>query len=341
MLLEEQRHKNREEVKLLRKLTTTAAALGLATAIASGPTAAQDNQLTVGAIYLDAQGFYAGVRKGVQVGGTELGKDVQIIETNAAGDVSKEASFIDRLVSAGVQVIILSAVSPDGSVRAIKRAHEAGIPIVCYNTCINDADMKEYIYAYALGDPFEFGYKIGQVAADDFVAAGKTEPKIGILNCEFVDVCVQRRLGFEKALGEKVPGFQIVSNQEATLLDKAISTGEKIITANPEIDALWGESGGAALGAAKAIRNTGNIGKIRAYGSDMTTEIAQEIIAGDVMGATVDVSGQALGKLALQQAVNAVEGKPQGEMVVPNPVDLYTTAEQAQTWLDTHPDGLP
>lgn len=301
--------------------------------------AAED--ITVGAIYLDAQGFYAGVRKGVQVGGSEMGKNVQIIETNAGGDVGKEASFIDRLVSAGVQAIILSAVSPDGSVRAVKRAHEAGIPIVCYNTCLNEADMKKYVYAYAVGDPFTFGYKIGQVAADDFVKAGKTEPKIGILNCEFVDVCVQRRLGFEKALGEKVPGYKIVANQEATILDKAISTGEKIITANPNIDALWGESGGAALGAAKAIRNTGNTGKIAAYGSDMTTEIAQEIIAGDIMRGTVDVSGQALGKLALEQAVNAINKKPQGEMIVPNPIDLYTTKDQAEAWLAAHPDGLP
>ena len=201
--------------------------------------------------------------------------------------------------------------------------------------------MKEYVYAYAVGDPFQFGYKIGQVAADDFVKAGKTEPKIGILNCEFVDVCVQRRLGFEKALKEKVPGYKIVANQEATILDKAISTGEKIITANPELDALWGELGGAALGAAKAIRNTNNVGKIKAYGSDMTTEIAQEIIAGDVMRGTVDVSGQALGKLALQQAVKAIEKQPKGEMIVPNPIDLYTSPDQAKDWLKAHPDGLP
>jgi len=306
-----------------------------------GAVRAQDQELTVGAIYLDAQGFYAGVRKGVQVGGTELGKNVQIIETNAGGDVSKEASFIDRLISAGVQAIILSAVSPDGSVRAIKRANEAGIPVICYNTCLNEKDMNELVYAYAVGDPFQFGYKIGQVAADDFVKAGKTEPKIGILNCEFVEVCVQRRLGFEKALSEKVPGFKIVSNQEATILDKAIATGEKIITANPDIDALWGESGGAALGAAKAIRNSGNTGKIMAYGSDMTTEIAQEIIAGDIMRGTVDVSGQALGKLALQQAVKAIEKQPKGEMIVPNPIDLYTSADQAKAWLEAHPDGLP
>ena len=202
---------------MLRKLTTTVAALAVATAAFGGIAAAQDNELTVGAIYLDAQGFYAGVRKGVQVGGTELGKNVQIIETNAGGDVGKEASFIDRLVSAGVQAIILSAVSPDGSVRAIKRANEAGIPIVCYNTCINEKDMKEYVYAYTVGDPFQFGYKIGQVAAEDFVKDGKTEPKIGILNCEFVDVCVQRRLGFEKALSE-IPALREEFRKDVKIL---------------------------------------------------------------------------------------------------------------------------
>lgn len=320
-----------------------AAALSLAVALpaTASPAFAEGEEITVGAIYLDAQGFYAGVRKGVQDGGTKLGKNVQIIETNAGGDVTKEGSFIDRLISAGVQAIVLSAVSPDGSVRAIKRANEAGIPVICYNTCISPDDMEKYVYAYAVGDPFLFGYKIGQVAADDFVKAGKTEPKIGILNCEFVDVCVQRRKGFEKAMSEKVPGYKIVANQEATIVDKAISTGEKIITANPDIDALWGESGGAALGAVKAIRNSGKTGSVMAYGSDMTTEIAQEIIAGDVMRGTVDVSGQALGALALQQAVDAIAGKPNDKLIVPNPIDLYTTPEQAKQWLAAHPDGLP
>lgn len=318
-----------------------ASLLGLSVLASMSAAARAADDLVVGVTYLDAQGFYAGVRKGVQVGGTELGKNLQIIETNVAADVAKEASFIDRLVSAGAQVIVVSAVSPEGSVKAIKRANEAGVPVVCYNTCIREDDMKKYVYAYAVGDPFTFGYKIGQVAAADFEKAGKKEPKIAILNCEFVDVCVQRRKGFEKALGEKVPGYKIVANQEATILDKAITTGEKIITANPDIDAFWGESGGASLGAAKAIRNQGKAGTMVAYGSDMTTEIAQEIVAGDVMRATVDVSGQALGKLALTQAVNAVEKKPQGALIVPNPVDLYTSAAQAKAWLAAHPDGLP
>src|SRR6476619_3490676 len=117
-------------------------------------------------------------------------------------------------------------------------AKEAGIPVICYNTCVNPDAMKDLVYAYAVGDPFEFGHKIGGVAGDWFIAQGITEPKIGVLNCEFVEVCVQRRLGFEKAMGEKVPGFKIVANQEGTILDNAITVGEAMITANPDLNAL-------------------------------------------------------------------------------------------------------
>lgn len=55
-----------------------------------------------GAIYMDAQGFYAGVRKGIQDGAKDAGRTLEVIETNAQGDVSKESSFIDSLISAGV-----------------------------------------------------------------------------------------------------------------------------------------------------------------------------------------------------------------------------------------------
>lgn len=319
------------------KLLSYAAALVLGSYT---PVSAQE-ELVIGAIYLDAQGFYAGVRKGVQTGGDEMGAALQIIETNAQGDLAKESSFIDRLISAGVQAIVLSAVSADGSVMAIERASEAGIPVVCYNTCINDADMAEYVYAYAVGDPFQFGHDLGAYAAGYFRENSIEDPQIGVLNCEFVEVCVQRRLGFEAALTEASVNYEIVSNQEGTILDNAISVAEAMLTANPNIDALFGESGGASLGAAIAVRNRDMVGKVVVFGSDMTTELAEELVAGDVIKAQVDVSGQSLGALALEMAIKGIHGEEIDSVVVPHPIDLYTTAEAGQHWLDTHPDGLP
>jgi simple sugar transport system substrate-binding protein len=325
-----------EQMKIIRQ-----AALLAAAALASATTVMAQENLKVGAIYMDAQGFYAGVRKGIQTGATEAGRKLDIVETNAQGDVSKESSFIDSLISAGVQAIIVSPVSADGSYRAIRRAHDAGIPVVCYNTCLNDADMKEYISAYAVGDPFEFGHKLGDAAGDYFIAAKNEAPKIAVLNCEFVEVCVTRRKGFEEALKAKVPGAKIVANQEGAVLDKAISVASTMLSSNPDIDAFFGEAGGATLGAARAVKSQSKTGKVVVFGGDMTTEIAQELSDFSVIKAVVDISGQGLGKLALAQAVKSVDGQPPEGIKVPYDIDVYKSADDGKAWLKAHADGIP
>lgn len=313
----------------------------LAAALLGATTAGAQDDLKVGAIYMDAQGFYAGVRKGIQTGASEAGRKLDVVETNAQGDASKESTFIDSLISAGVQAIIVSPVSADGSYRAIRRAYDAGIPVVCYNTCLNDADMKEYVSAYAVGDPFEFGHKLGDAAADYFIAQKNEEPKIAVLNCEFVEVCVTRRKGFEEALMAKVPGAKIVANQEGAVLDKAVSVASTMLSSNPDIDAFFGEAGGATLGAARAVKSQGKAGKVVVFGGDMTTEIAQELSDFSVIKAVVDISGQGLGKLALEQAIKSIDGNPPEGIKVAYDIDVYKSSDDGKAWLEAHADGIP
>lgn len=323
-------------MKLIRHVALLAAA-----ACAGATTVAAQEDLKVGAIYMDAQGFYAGVRKGIQSGAAEAGRKLDVVETNAQGDVSKESSFIDSLISAGVQAIIVSPVSADGSYRAIRRAHDAGIPVVCYNTCLNETEMKEYISAYAVGDPFDFGRKLGDAAADYFIAQKNEAPKIAVLNCEFVEVCVTRRKGFEEALQAKVPGAKIVANQEGAILDKAVSVASTMLSSNPDIDAFFGEAGGATLGAARAVKSQGKTGKVVVFGGDMTTEIAQELADFSVIKAVVDISGQGLGRLALAQAIKSIDGQPPEGIKVAYDIELYKSSEDGKAWLKAHADGIP
>nr|WP_249226340.1 substrate-binding domain-containing protein [Entomohabitans teleogrylli] len=302
---------------------------------------AAEKTLTVGAIYLDTQGYYAGVRQGVQDAAARSGVKVQLIETNAQGDISKESSFIDTLVARNVDAIILSAVSENGSSRTVRRASEAGIPVICYNTCINAKGVEKYVAAYLVGDPLEFGRKLGNAAADYFLAANISHPKIAVINCEAFEVCVQRRKGFEEALKARVPGMQIVANQEGTVLDKAISVGEKLLISSADIDAIMGESGGATLGAVKAVRNQNKAGRVVVFGSDMTTEIAQELADFQVLKAVVDISGKKMGTEVFAQTLNLLNHTPPENKVIPVAIDLYGKPEDGSQWLKTHPDGLP
>ncbi|MFP1557233.1 substrate-binding domain-containing protein [Escherichia coli] len=148
--------------------------------------------------------------------------------------------------------------------------------MICYDTCINQKGVDKYCSAYRRRST-KNGKKLGNAAADYFIANKIDQPKIAVINCEAFEVCVQRRKGFEEVLKSRVPGAQIVANQEGTVLDKAISVGEKLIISTPDLNAIMGESGGATLGAVKAVRNQNQAGKIAVFGSDMTTEIAQEL----------------------------------------------------------------
>ncbi len=302
---------------------------------------AKDDNIRIGAIYLDAQGYYAGVRVGLQNRAQEVGKNIEVIETNARGDASKESSFINTLTAAKVDALIISAVSSDGSARAVEKAAKAGIPVICYNTCVNEETLKSSVYAYAIGDPYKFGEKIGHVAANYIKENAIKKANIGIINCEQYEVCILRREGFEAALTAAGISYEIISNQEGTELDKAISIGEQMLSANPSINLIFGESGGATLGGIKAVENMKKQGEIVVFGSDMTTEIANKLQEYTVLKGEVDISGKVMGALAFDLAMKAINGEALADKIVQAPIDLYQSAKDGAYWLKTHPDGLP
>ncbi len=313
----------------------TAALLGLQIVPALATEAFQ-----VGAIYLDAQGYYAGVRAGIGTRAAELGQEINIIETNARGDVAKESQFINTLSVAGIDALILSAVSADGSVRSIERARERGIPVICYNTCINDKDRENLVFAYAVGDPFRFGRLIGEFAAVFLQDKGIQNPKIGVVNCEQFEVCITRRKGFESALNDAGLKWEIVANQEGSTLDRAVTTAKQILSAHPEINIMFGQAGGSTLGAVKAVESAGRVGEVFVVGGDMTTEIAEALKDNKILKGVVDISGRQMGELALDLALKAANNQT-SDKVVQAPIDLYTSVADARNWLETHPDGLP
>ncbi|MFE1168309.1 substrate-binding domain-containing protein [Nocardiopsis sp. NPDC058789] len=322
-----------------RALVSLAAALCVLVLAGCGARLGEDGR--VGVVYMDAQGFYAGVRQGMQSHAEDSGRELQLLELNARGDASEESTFVDVAASAGVDVLVLSPVSATASIPALRLAHESGVPVVCYNTCIEDEAAREYVTAYILGDPHEFGRQLGDAAADHFEGEGVDDPRIAVLNCEFVEVCVQRREGFEEALFARLPEARIVANQEGATIDEAVDVGERLLTAHPDLDAFYGEAGGATMGAVRAVGNRGRTGDVVVFGSDMSTDAARALADHRVLKANVDISGTAVGLLAGETVERVIAGEEPEEFVTPAPIDLYTTPEHGEEWLETHPDGIP
>ncbi|MEU0137990.1 substrate-binding domain-containing protein [Streptomyces sp. NPDC006296] len=295
----------------------------------------------VGLVYMDAQGYYAGVRKGMQESVGRLGDGVQLLELNAQGDASKESAFVDTVSAAGVKALVLSPVSTTASIPAVRLAHESGVKVVCYNTCLTEEATQKYVSAWVLGDPVKFGELAGAEAAKYFKAEGIEDPRIAVLNCETVEVCIQRRVGFEKALFAELPEARIVTNQQGTTIDQALEVADRILSAQSRVDAFYGESGGATMGAVRAVRQRGFVGRTVVFGSDMTSDVARELADHRVLKADVDISGVEVGELATRTTARVIAGEELDGPVVPAPVKLYSTPREAREWLRTHPDGLP
>lgn len=341
---------------ITRKFATAAAGVLATTALAltgcSAPSspepeaapaeevAEEITSLKIGVIYLDNNsGFYAGVKKGVDALAAEAGIEIEIIEGNSLQDAVKEAGFIESMIADQVDAILISTASGDSSIPAVQAAHEAGIPVVCYNTCIQEPEMSQYVSAYAVGNQTEFGYSAGVALADALIAKGVTNPSIGVVNCEFVEVCIDRKNGFEQALGEKLEGFTIADSQRGGDASASLTAAQNILTANPGIHAFFGQYGDATMGALKAVENAGLIGEIVVVGGDMSIPLGEAMIAGSV-AAMVDISGSLSGRTGLQTVLDILAGNPPAEIMVNVPVTSFVTVESAEKWIAANPDGI-
>jgi sugar transport system substrate-binding protein len=307
----------------------------------AGSAAPAQGQVTMGALWLDEQGFYAGVKKGIEAGAAS--QNVKLLGNNSKGDPALEAQFMQTLIDTNVKAIIMSAVSEDSSLALIKQAHDKSIPVICYNTCIKQADADQYVYAWVTGDHKQQGGQVGKAMGGYFVSKSIAAPKIAIVSCERYEACKQRNAGFTEELKKLVPGAVIVDNQEGLTIDDATRVATDMLTKNPDLNGVYAEAESMAVGASKAIEAAGKVGHVFVFGHDMALDTGQLLDKGDVLLMVDAIPAQQVGKLAVEQALKAIGGSPKGATIVPvTPID-YTAADKAtvETWLKEHADGIP
>jgi simple sugar transport system substrate-binding protein len=95
----------------------------------SAALAQSDKPLTIGVIELFANPHFAEARKGLE--DVARKNNATLIVENANFDASREAQFVQSFITRKVDAILLSAVSPTGSLAALRMARSAGIPVVC------------------------------------------------------------------------------------------------------------------------------------------------------------------------------------------------------------------
>ncbi len=285
--------------------------VGVVTAVSAAP-------ITIGAVLFGRDSFFENIQKGMEQAAKDAG--VQLLVSVHDHDIAKETEFIEDYVARGVQAIVITPESATASVPALKKAFDAGVKIVCFNTNINPDDAKKYVSAFYETDQSSLGYQTGQYLAKWLPSHIKGAINVGILQCDRFEACQRRGEGFRKALSEANVKWVEAANQEGFMPDVGSTKAENILQANPKINILWSENEGGTVGEVIAVRTMNLTGKVFVFGTDMSTQLADFLLDKDnVLQAVTGQSPQSMGGDSVKAALSVINGsKVDYYHVVPN-----------------------
>jgi simple sugar transport system substrate-binding protein len=230
----------------------------------------QGRDLTIAVItHGEGDTFWAVAKKGAEQGGKDMGVEVKYSES--ANDPQKHAQLIDSAVTEKVDGIATSVPNADALADPLKKAADAGIPIVTLNSGQNDSA--------ALG-------AITHVGQDESVAgeaAGKrlAESASGKLLCVVHEQgntgLEERCAGAKKGFGGEVENVQVKGVADiATSMTELQSKLESddavtaILTLNPDI----------AVAARDAVQGASSDAKLATF--DLSGDVVKAVKAGEI-----------------------------------------------------------
>lgn len=277
------------------------AASSAAAAESSAPAedTAPSGDVTIAVVTHGAQGdaFWSDVKTGVEDAGAQTGVNV---DYQSSGDLNEQAQLIDAAVSKGVQGLVVSIPSLDALQAPIKKATDAGIPVVVINSGQDDWQ--------ALG---AVGY-VGQDEKDAGAAAGTAMKNAGVTKMlcvnitQVVQAVDQRCESATETFGGPVETVRI----ELTDLATGVSQVAASLQADPSIDGVLSLGGGVYDQSVGGIEQAGSKAKLGTF--DVNDTIKQGLADGKVAFAIDQqpyVQGyQAVVNLAMLNLKNVIIG---------------------------------
>jgi simple sugar transport system substrate-binding protein len=236
---------------------------------------------------------------------------VMYAQGKAATDDAGEIAAIQNMIASGVKGIAITPTSP-AVIPALNKAVKAGIKVVLMDNDLPTWKAKSSVVATN-------NLKGGQLAGKFLAGKLKAGDSLGILEgVPGVPALDDRVTGMLSGLGSVKSTIKIVSKLETDCdQTKGAQAAQTMLTANPNLTAIYSACGPPALGAIQSIKNAG--AKLTLVGFDGSPDEITAIKAG-TEAASVAQHPAKIGSLGIATLYAAVQGKK-----VPKNVDTGTT----------------
>lgn len=230
-------------------------ALASALPVAGIQSATAQDALSVGVTVVDmGNPFFGAIATSVEDAVTKLaGPDAKTLVVSGDYDLARQSNQFDSFIQAGVNLILVSAVDSQAIGAAVRRAQEAGIPVVAID---NTADGAQ---ATVTTDNVTAGKQACQYIADRLEGSGN----VLIVNGPQVSGVIDRVAGCKEVFSG-YPDIQILSDNQNGIgtRDGGLEVTTGLLIAHPEVDAIFTINDPSAIGAdlaARQLRRSGII----------------------------------------------------------------------------------
>ncbi len=278
-----------------------ASLLGASALLAAGPAMAQDEGTTFALVQINQQAlFFNQMNEGAQAAADDAG--VELVIFNANNDPAAQNSAIETYIQQGVDGLAVVAIDVNGIMPAVEQAAAAGIPVVAIDAILPEDGPHQ---AQIGVDNAAAGANLGDVVAEWAAANGGA--KIGVVGALNSFIQNVRLDGFTGAL-EGVEGITMADTVDGqNVQDVALSAAENLMTANPDMTAIYATGEPALLGAIAAVESQGRQADVKVFGWDLTASAVAGIDAGYVQ-AVIQQDPAGMGAAAIEALVTLSDG---------------------------------
>jgi rhamnose transport system substrate-binding protein len=250
--------------------------------------------------------YFTTCSNGAQAAAKELGDEL-IYDGPSDGSPEKAAALIEQWTLQGVDVIAVSPNDPDVLAPAMKKARDKGVHVITWDAD-GKPDTREFFVNQATAK--DIGYALVDALAKDIGNgdAKSASGEVAIITATLTAANQNEWMKYMKEQLANYPNLKLVDvkpcNEDQKL---AFQVAQDLMKAYPNLKGIWAISSVAFPGAAEAIKQSGNAGKVQVTGLSTPNDMKRYVLDGTVKSVilwnTVD-----LGCLTTYVADNLVNG---------------------------------
>lgn len=196
------------------------------------------------------------------IAAAEANADVEVVVLDAGGDVARQIAQMEDLIQQEVDAIIIWPTNGEAVIPAVRKAHQADIPVVVTNSNIAEAGFP-FVATFSGPDNITQGSRSAEIMCDRFKALGtENEAKVvHITGQPGYTTAIERAKGFNDRLPEVCPNVEQIDEQPGDWnREKSQQVMEAFLVKYDDIDGVYSGDDNMGVGAMNAAVAAGREG---------------------------------------------------------------------------------